>query len=53
VNLAQWWKDRLTWIENPKRSAWDELAAKRWGPAIGDATPGIVIDKPNRLRQQV
>ena len=27
---------------------WDDLAAQRWGPAIGDPTPGIVIDEPNR-----
>jgi hypothetical protein len=28
----------------PERSAWEELAAKRWGPAIGDSKTGIVID---------
>jgi hypothetical protein len=26
------------------------LAARRWGPAIGDPTPGIIIDRPDRGR---
>ena len=29
---------------------WSELAALRWGPAVGDPTPGIVIDRPDRGR---
>jgi hypothetical protein len=29
---------------------WDELAARRWGPARGDPIPGIVIDRPDRGR---
>ena len=28
----------------PRLSTWDELASRRWGPAIGDPTPGIIID---------
>jgi hypothetical protein len=48
VNLSRWWTDRLGGIENPVRSTWDELAAKRWGPAIGDPTPGIVISERRR-----
>ena len=31
-------------------STWDELALRRWGPAIGDPTPGIIIDGPARGR---
>lgn len=30
--------------------AWDELAALRWGPAVGDPAPGIAIDRPDRGR---
>jgi hypothetical protein len=43
VNLRRWWTDRLAGIERPLRSTWDELAARRWGPAIGDPTPGIIF----------
>jgi len=50
VNLARWWTDRLGGIEAPKLSTWDELAERRWGPAIGDPTPGIIIDRPDRGR---
>ena len=32
------------------RTPWDELAARRWGPAIGDPTPGIIIDRPEQAR---
>lgn len=28
----------------------EELAALRWGPAVGDPTPGIVVIKPDRAR---
>ena len=27
---------------------WDDLAAQRWGPAIGDPTLVVVIDRPDR-----
>ncbi len=27
---------------------WAELAEVRWGPAIGDPTPGIDVDGPTR-----
>jgi len=43
IDLRRWWTDRLGGIETPKLSTWDELAATRWGPAVGDPTPGIVI----------
>jgi hypothetical protein len=48
VNLSRWWSDRLGGIENPLRSTWDELAARRWGPAIGDPEPGIVVSYRRR-----
>jgi DNA primase len=44
VNLGRWWRDRLGGFENPVRATWDELAAMRWGPALGDSAPGVVID---------
>jgi TubC N-terminal docking domain len=25
---------------------WEQLAAQRWGPALNDPTPGIIIDRP-------
>ena len=45
-NLARWWADRLGGIESPKLFNWDELAALRWGPAVDDPTPGIMVDRP-------
>jgi hypothetical protein len=48
INLRRWWTDRLGGIEAPALSSWDELASTRWGPAIGDPTPGIIIDGPAR-----
>jgi hypothetical protein len=29
---------------------WERLSRERWGPAIGDPTPGIIIDGPDRGR---
>ena len=51
INLRRWWTDRLGGIEAPALSTWDELAARRWGPAIGDPTPGIVIDQPPAVQR--
>lgn len=28
--------------------AWVSLAKLRWGPAIGDPTPGIIVEGPSR-----
>jgi hypothetical protein len=28
------------------RPDWERLSKERWGPAIGDPTPGIIIDGP-------
>ena len=43
INLRRWWTDRLGGIERPPLRGWGELAALRWGPAIGDPTLGIII----------
>jgi hypothetical protein len=32
------------------RFSWDQLSRWRWDPAVGDPTPGIVIDEPDRAR---
>ncbi|MFI5459774.1 MAG: CHC2 zinc finger domain-containing protein [Isosphaerales bacterium] len=50
VNLRRWWTDRLGGIERPPLRSWEELAALRWGLAVGDPTPGIIIDRPDRGR---
>jgi hypothetical protein len=31
-------------------ASWEELSRLRWGPAVGDPTPGIVIDVPDRQK---
>ena len=30
---------------DPPPFTWEELSAWRWGPAVGDPTPGIVVDE--------
>lgn len=40
VDLRRWWTDRLGGIARPALSTWEELASRRWGPAIGDPAPG-------------
>jgi hypothetical protein len=30
----------------PPRSSWDQLSHRRWGPAVGDAEPGIIVPHP-------
>ncbi|MFI5455496.1 MAG: hypothetical protein ACHRXM_08595 [Isosphaerales bacterium] len=50
INLRRWWTDRLGGIERPPLRSWEELAALRWGPGIGDPTPGVIIDPPARGR---
>lgn len=47
VDLRRWWCERLAGNPTPALFSWRELTAMRWGPAVGDATPGIVIDAPN------
>jgi hypothetical protein len=51
IDLRRWWNDRLVGIEIPLRSTWDELALRRWGPAVGDSTSGIIVDGPARGRK--
>ncbi len=46
MDLARWWRDVLAGIDRPPLFTWDELSRWRWGPAIGDPTPGI--DNPGR-----
>ena len=45
IDLHRWWSDRLGGTEAPALFTWPELAAQRWGPALNDPTPGIIIDK--------
>ena len=42
IDLRAWWLPRLGGTE----ALWIHLAALRWGPAINDPTPGIIIDHP-------
>ena len=51
IDLRRWWTDRIGGIEIPVRSTWEELALRRWGPAVGDSTPGIIVDGPARGRK--
>jgi hypothetical protein len=44
ANLNRWWDGILSGIEHSPLFTWDELATWRWGPAVGDTTPGIVIE---------
>jgi hypothetical protein len=48
VNLRRWWTDRLGGIESPALFTWDDQASRRWGPAVGDSEPGVIIDGPVR-----
>ena len=43
VDLCRWWRDVLAGVDRPVLFTWDELSRQRWGPAIGDMTPGIDI----------
>jgi hypothetical protein len=53
VNLRRWWSDRLGGIEVPALFSWEDLAARRWGPAAADPTPGLTLDRPARGRMLV
>jgi len=46
MNLRRWWTDRLGGTEAPALFTWPELAAQRWGPALNDPTPGVVVNRP-------
>jgi hypothetical protein len=41
VNLRRWWCDVLAGVERPPLYTYEELKSWRWGPAVGDPTPGI------------
>ena len=43
VDLARWWGDILAGIEQPPLFDWPELAALRWGRAVGDPVGGIIV----------
>jgi hypothetical protein len=51
VNLARWWRDCLGWTEAPELFSWPELASWRWGDAVGDPEPGIVISQCHPRRR--
>jgi len=51
VNLRRWWRDVFAGNISPPLYVWDELMAWRWGSAVGDPTPGIVVDRPDRVRR--
>ena len=53
VNLRRWWTDRLGGNEATPLFTWDDLACWRWGPAIGDPEPGIIIDRPDPARRRL
>jgi TubC N-terminal docking domain len=38
----------LVRVPPPVHPDWERLSQERWGPAIGDPTPGIIIDGPAR-----
>lgn len=53
VDLRSWWAAVLDGDAPPRRTvAWADLAAQRWGPGIGDETPGIIIDRPDQDRRR-
>jgi hypothetical protein len=50
VDLTRWWRDRLAGTEAPELFTWSEQSTWRWGDAVGDPEPGIIIDTPDRGR---
>jgi CHC2 zinc finger/Toprim-like len=38
-----WWRDILPGVGRPPLFTWDDLAGWRWGPAVDDPTPGVVV----------
>ena len=35
-----------TGIEVPACSTWDEMVLRRWGRAVDDSAPAIIVDRP-------
>lgn len=50
VDLRRFWQDILTGNDRPHLFTWEDLYCLRWGPAVDDPTPGIIIDRPDRGR---
>lgn len=50
MDLRRWWGAILAGDPSPPTFTWDELARWRWGPALDDPEPGIIIDRPDRAR---
>jgi hypothetical protein len=46
IDLLRWWSEILAGKERPPLFPWEEVQKLRWGPAIGDSTPGIDIGEP-------
>jgi hypothetical protein len=44
MNLRRWWAEILAGNPSPPLFTWEELSIKRWGPAKGDPTPGLIVD---------
>ncbi len=43
VDLCRWGGEVLAGIDRPPLFTWEDLAGWRWGPAIDDPTPGIIV----------
>jgi hypothetical protein len=43
VDLARWWSDVLAGNDRPALRTWEDVRDLRWGPAVGDDTPGIDV----------
>ena len=44
VGLSRLWRDVQANIDRPRLFSWEDLSGWRWGPAVNDPTPGIIID---------
>jgi hypothetical protein len=45
VDLARWWREVLAGRSDPPAYTFADLAGWRWGPALDDPTPGIVVGR--------
>ncbi len=43
VNLRRWWGDIYAGNDHPQLFTDEEAAEWRWGPAVGDGSPGIIV----------
>ena len=46
VDLARWWREIMAGIDRPPLWTLDDLSRDRWGPALEDDEPGLVIAPP-------